>query len=184
MKRFVGVSLSLLLVLTLGVLGLAGSHGDHGHSHSHDVVYAVAEIIPFEEGGPTGTAFFVEANGVVYVTVRAHGLSNPLQGVHIHEFGDLSTPAASGGHFDPTEGSHGHPHEHGSHAGDLLNIEVDENGVGTLVMVKDDITLSPGPLSIAGRAIVIHAEEDLFTPENIGGARVAGGIIELVSMAY
>ena len=180
MKRFVGVSLSLLLVLSLGVIGLAGSHGDHGQ----DVVYAVAEITPFEEGGPTGIAFFVEADGVVYVTVRAHGLANPLQGVHIHEIGDLSSPGASGGHFDPTGGSHAHPDEHGAHAGDLINIEVDENGVGTLVMVKDDITLSPGPLSVAGRAIVIHAEEDLFTPENIGGGRVAGGIIEVVSMQH
>ena len=172
-------TLITLVALSL-ILAVGGGAGAHSHGGAVQPVFAIAELAPFEEGGPSGTATFLEVDGRVYITVRAHGLENPKQGIHIHEIGDLSTPGASGGHFNPTDGVHAHPDDPDSHAGDLLNLLVDEYGVGTMYMVKENITLSPGPLSVAGRALVIHAEEDHFEPDHIGGARVAGGIIEVL----
>ena len=170
-----------LIVLSVAVAVLLMMSGPIMANQESEVKYAVADIIPFEEDGPYGTAFFIEKGDSVFVTIRAHGLENPLQGVHIHEYGDLSSPTASGPHFNPDGVTRGHPLEdEESQAADLLNLVVSEDGTGTMVMEKNNISLSPGRHSIIDRSVVIHAEEDPFLPEDVGGARVAGGIIELV----
>lgn len=145
-------------------------------------LYAVADIQPFAGQTAAGTATFVQGrSGKVHVIVRAKGLTNPLHGVHIHTVGDCSAPAASAGHFDPVGGrSHGHPHGNAAHGGDLLNIKVDKNGNGSMVIEKSDISLSPGNATVVGRAIVIHAGEDQYKPDAIGGDRIACGVITLV----
>jgi len=168
-----------VLLLTLSMLFLIG--GPLRAEPESEIKFAVADIVPFEEEGPHGTAFFIEQGDKVLVAIRAHGLTNPLQGVHIHEHGDLSSPTASGAHFNPEGVTRGHPLEdETSQAADLLNLVADDEGRGIMVMEKDNISLSPGPYSIIDRSVIIHAEEDPFIPEDIGGARVAGGIIELI----
>ncbi|MGD9892538.1 MAG: superoxide dismutase family protein, partial [Dehalococcoidia bacterium] len=69
--------------------------------------------------------------------------------------------------------------------GDLPNIRVGEDGVGTLEALSTRITLSDGPLSILageGTALMVHAKEDPYaggpTKSGVsGGPRLACGVI-------
>ena len=109
-------------------------------------------------------------------------------GIHIHETGvcDPSgeTPFESaGGHFNPTDASHGGPEDDDSHAGDLGNLTVDQTGAFELDITTDRVTLDPNAEnSLAdadGSALVIHADEDdLETdPSGESGERIACGVI-------
>jgi Cu/Zn superoxide dismutase len=111
-----------------------------------------------------------------------------MHGLHIHEVGacDASgdTPyESSGGHFNPTGDSHGDVEDEDSHAGDLGNLEVAEDGTISYQVTTDKVTLDPsaenslaGP---SGASIIIHAgEDDLETdPSGESGSREACGII-------
>lgn len=173
MKRYLAALLGVLLCAVTRVEPAAAEVG------GSNPLYAVANIQPFPGQTAAGTATFVQdRTGKVHVVVRAKGLTNPLHGVHIHAVGDCSTPSAPGSHFTPISGRpHGYPQSEASHAGDMLNLQVDKNGVGTMAMEKTDITLSPGKNSMMGRAVVIHAGEDKYTPEAMGGDRIACGVI-------
>ena len=106
-------------------------------------------------------------------------------GFHIHEFGDCSdTGNAAGGHFNPMSAPHGFLPENGlthAHAGDMGNMDIDENGSGHLHVVLPDVTLISGPHPVAGRAIIIHAKEDDFgQPTGNAGGRIGCGTIIIV----
>ena len=65
------------------------------------------------------------------------------------------------------------------HAGDTPNLEVDASGQGTLRYTNTGVTLTPGPYSIAGRSLVVHASPDDYktNPAGNSGARIACGLI-------
>lgn len=140
--------------------------------------------------GITGRAELVErkqgTGTVVDITVSASGLKPGLHGVHLHAVGKCEPDfAAAGGHFDPGPASNTDPDaNHPFHMGDVPNLEVGQDGTGTLKAVTTRITLSPGPLSIFdedGTAIIIHGNEDKGTtgaPKSgvSGGPRVACGV--------
>jgi superoxide dismutase, Cu-Zn family len=141
--------------------------------------------------GITGTAEFVERKqnigSIVEVTITASGLTPGLHGVHLHAVGKCDPDfSAAGGHFDP--GPHGHTDpdaNHPFHMGDIPNLEVGEDGRGTLKTVTTRVSLSPGPISLFdddGSAVIIHADPDqgiTGAPKSgvSGGARVACGVI-------
>ena len=124
----------------------------------------------------------------VYIKVEGLAEEAGKHAVHIHETGSCSPCSAAGGHFDP--GPHGHSHPDGNHpfhAGDLVNIEVDDSGDGELITTTSRLTLSPGPLSIFdddGASLIIHVDPDTYCPGGeaagcAGGARLACGIFKL-----
>jgi Cu-Zn family superoxide dismutase len=82
------------------------------------------------------------------------------------------------GHFNP----YGKPHGQGAerHAGDMTNLKADAKGRATLVSELDIITLTPGPASIIGRGVIIHADPDDYRTQPTGnaGARLACGVIK------
>ena len=123
----------------------------------------------------------------VIVTLGVRNMSPGKHAVHIHETAKCDPCGAAGGHFDP--GPHGHTNPDGNHpfhAGDLVNLEVKEDGTGRLRTQTSRITLSEGPLSIFdedGSAFIVHVDPDTYCPEGVtkgcaGGARAACGIIE------
>ena len=128
-------------------------------------------------GNIVGSARLTEdAAGRVHVNIKASGLTEGRHGVHIHNTG-LCAPtfAAAGAHHNPLGATHG------SHAGDLPNLIVNNAGQGRL-NATTQATLTDGPLSVFdtnGSAIVIHAaEDDLVTdPTGNSGGRVACGVI-------
>src|SRR3989344_5057749 len=127
-----------------------------------------------EGNGITGEAHFQElifkTQILVKVTVSLKGdpakLTPGLHAVHIHEKGTCEGEfKCAGGHFDPGPSSNTDPDEnHPFHAGDLPNIEINENGEGILEAVTTRVTLTDGPLSILtakeGTALMIHGNPD------------------------
>ncbi|CAL1285483.1 unnamed protein product [Larinioides sclopetarius] len=96
----------------------------------------------------------------VTVSGEIRGLSPGLHGFHIHQYGDLSGGCASaGGHFNPFQKNHGAPTDEERHVGDLGNIQAGSNGVATINIVDHQLRLC-GPISVMGRAIVVHAQQD------------------------
>lgn len=155
-------------------------------------VRAMAEIISCDDSKVTGTAQFLEKpseEGVkqVDMTLQVRGLSPGKHAVHIHETANCTPCGDAKGHFDP--GPHGFPSPDGNHpfhSGDLVNIEVNATGSGSLHTTTTRVTLSPGPLSLFdadGSALIIHTDPDTYCPEGevkgcAGGARAACGIIK------
>ena len=123
----------------------------------------------------------------VDVMVRVwSGLPAGSHAVHLHETAECHPCSAAGGHFDPGPNSNSNPDgNHPFHAGDLINLKVNEKGRGLLATVTSRVSLSDGPLSLFdadGSALIIHVQPDSYCPEGVvagcaGGARAACGVV-------
>jgi len=132
-----------------------------------------------------GTVDFIETPKGLEVVANVAGLPPGKHGFHVHEFGDLGNQGkAAGSHYNPNKTPHGFIVTDGyqkAHAGDFGNITIDQDGKGELKLLIPKMTLSQGPYSIAGRAVIIHEKEDDFgQPLGNAGARIAGGLILIV----
>jgi len=138
----------------------------------------------------TGTATFTEDGDKVTLTLEVSGATPGKHGAHIHEKGDCSAADATsaGGHWNPTTKPHGAPHDHADgehheseiHLGDLGNIEIGQDGKGTLTLSKADWKIGDGSAAdVVGKAVIIHGGEDDLTSQPAGnsGPRVACGVI-------
>ncbi|KAI0632053.1 superoxide dismutase [Trametes polyzona] len=140
----------------------------------------------------SGTVTFTQADPTAPVTVSGEIKNldpSAKRGFHIHALGDLSNGCLSAGpHFNPFSRTHGAPTDKNRHAGDLGNIESDSKGVAAFSFEDSQISLN-GPLSIVGRAVVVHAgtddlgkggdDESLKTGN--AGARAACGVIGIAA---
>lgn len=108
-------------------------------------------------------------------------------GFHIHENGSCDDEGkAAGGHFNPDGVQHGllekDGHEH-SHAGDLGNIDILEDGTGKLSEILPGLSLSEGKYNVIGKSVILHEKEDDFgQPTGNAGGRIGCGIIEIESI--
>jgi Cu-Zn family superoxide dismutase len=138
------------------------------------------------KGNPVwGSVSFVETQGgVVMVRADVRGLRGGEFGFHVHEKGDCSSAdfMSAGGHFNPGGKPHAHYGKPERHAGDLQNLRADSEGNATYVFETNLLTVAPGPNSVVGRAIVIHANPDDYTSQPAGnsGPRIACGVIRAV----
>jgi Cu-Zn family superoxide dismutase len=146
-------------------------------------VEGVAVLESRSDSAATGEARFVDRGDSVEVTLNVAGATPGKHGVHIHEVGDCSSPDAksAGEHFNPGTHQHGAPGVGDHHAGDFGNIEIAEDGTGTLTLIQPGITLGKGPTSIADRALVLHEKADDFQtqPSGDSGNRIACGVIKV-----
>ncbi|KMZ60238.1 Superoxide dismutase [Cu-Zn] [Zostera marina] len=139
--------------------------------------------------GVQGTVFFDQEaeNGPTVVNASLTGLKPGDHGFHIHALGDTTNGCMSTGpHFNPHGKVHGSPLDEIRHAGDLGNVTAKEDGTVNFTTTDTQIPLL-GPLSIIGRAVVVHAESDdlgkggheLSLSTGNAGGRVACGVIGL-----
>lgn len=144
-------------------------------------------------GELAGQAILTVTPTGVEIELTASGLKPGAHGFHIHMEGTCAPGpdatgktidfGAAGGHFDP-----GAAHKHGqpgnpanaSHAGDLPNLTADPAGKASARYLNTQVTLGPGPTSVIGRSLVVHADPDDYVTEPAGnsGARVLCGRIE------
>jgi len=141
-------------------------------------------IVKDATGKSIGEAQFTEENGGIAVAVSASGLTPGVHGTHIHMTGKCDGPdfTTAGGHWNPTSHQHGFENPQGSHKGDLPNMEVAADGIGTVRFSIPGATIKDGEgalLDADGAAIVIHAGPDDMKSDPAGnsGDRVACGII-------
>lgn len=140
------------------------------------------------DGAEMGRALFTQQDAGVLVEATVQGVARAgLHGFHIHESGACEPPdfASAGGHFAPANNPHGCPPATPRHAGDLGNIEVDDNGDGSLELTTDLIELRQGDRWIVDRAVILHEGEDDCTTQPTGdaGGRLACGRIVLLGDA-
>lgn len=113
--------------------------------------------------GISGTVYLEQhsENEPTTITYEISGNSpDSLRGFHIHEFGDITNGCVSAGpHFNPFKKTHGAPTEENRHAGDMGNIQTDNNGVAK-GSITDNLIKLIGPHSVIGRSIVVHAGQD------------------------
>ncbi|MBL8267935.1 superoxide dismutase family protein [Steroidobacter sp.] len=134
------------------------------------------------------------ANGGLNVSAAGSGvkLSGMIQGLkpdsefgfHFHEKGDCSAPDATsaGAHFNPTDHDHGNPQAQPHHAGDMLNVKSDAQGVAEVSIDNPEVSLQTGqPNDILGKALVVHAKPDDYQtqPSGDSGDRIACGVVAI-----
>ena len=83
--------------------------------------------------------------------------------------------------MNPGNIQHGAPDSPTHHAGDLGNIEADAEGNASFQITVDFISLSEGPNSVVGKAVVVEAEEDDFDPARSEGIALVCGVIDVTS---
>jgi len=145
---------------------------------------AHADIVD-AQGKKIGTAAFRASNNGVRIDVNVSGLPPGTRGIHIHSVGKCEGPAftSAGPHLNPTSKKHGKDNPEGPHAGDLLNLEVNADGLGKASLLVQNVTLGQGQSSLfheGGTSLVIHANADDYKTDPAGnsGARIACGVIE------
>lgn len=176
-------------VTVLGLFGLtAGLSGQddaqqrqqqrEGVAHQVEPpTHGVAVLMPTQGSDVRGVVLFRQEGDVLRLTGKIVGLTPGLHGFHIHEFGDLrdSQGQSAGGHFNPTGAKHAGPDDAEHHAGDLGNIEADQNGEATLNVEAPWLKLH----FVLGRSLVVHEGEDDLESQPAGdaGGRAALGVI-------
>ena len=100
--------------------------------------HAGVKLSPTQGNTANGALKISAAGSGVRISGTVQGLQpNSEFGFHIHEKGDCSAPDATsaGAHFNPTDQQHGHPQSQPHHAGDMLNVTSDAQGVAEVSIV-------------------------------------------------
>ncbi|MGB5082182.1 MAG: superoxide dismutase family protein [Burkholderiales bacterium] len=144
---------------------------------------ASAALKPTTGNKTFGEATFEQVGNKVKVVVFVQGLKPGQEhGLHIHEAGDCSSGdgMSAKGHFNPFGKPHGNPSSGERHAGDLPALKANKAGRANVQIDLDIITVTPGPASIVGRGLIVHAGPDDYTTQPTGnaGARLACGVIQ------
>jgi Cu-Zn family superoxide dismutase len=143
---------------------------------------AVAKLEAAKGNMLWGSVSFVESGGAVLVRADVRNLRPGGEfGFHVHEKGDCSSAdfMSAGGHFNPGGKPHAHFGKPERHAGDLVNLKADAEGNATYAFETKLLTVTKGPNSVLGRAVVIHANPDDYASQPAGnsGPRIACGLI-------
>jgi superoxide dismutase, Cu-Zn family len=168
---------------SLIVLAVAAALAAACQSVPQEPLRATAALQPTQGSKAFGEATFEQEGDKVRVILYAQGLKPGQEhGFHIHEAGDCSSGdgMSTKGHFNPLGKPHGNPSTSERHAGDLPALKAGKDGRAHLDATVAGITLAPGPASIIGRGLIIHADPDDYKTQPTGnaGARIACGVIK------
>jgi superoxide dismutase, Cu-Zn family len=137
------------------------------------------------EGDSLGKITLQEQSKGVELDIDLEGLPAGEHAIHIHEKGICKAPdfKSAGNHLNPENKKHGLLHPEGSHAGDLPNLIVGEDGTAKVKLMAPQVTLKDGKGSLLpkdGTSIVIHEAKDdgMTQPAGEAGNRIACGEIK------
>jgi superoxide dismutase, Cu-Zn family len=176
----------LLLQLPIPNPGLPSIPGFESEVSSSPGQVAQAVLLGTPEAPAiTGNVVLIERADGLHMVGSIHQISPGPHGFHIHEGNQCGVDGqAAGGHFNPFDTPHGFLLTQGfshAHAGDLGNLTIPDNGQAQWQALIPELSLSGGPLSVANRTIVVHAQPDDFgQPTGNAGGRIACGIIQVV----
>ncbi|MEM7584797.1 MAG: superoxide dismutase family protein [Acidobacteriota bacterium] len=132
-------------------------------------------------GEEIGTATFTEGEGGVALRAIVNGVPSGRHGLHLHEKGFCEPDFdAAGGLFIPEDAPYDCPPDPERHAAYFGNIVASEGGA-LLEVVSDLVTVSPGPASLVGKAVIVHQGGYLCSEPSTSTAsgRFACGVILL-----
>lgn len=143
---------------------------------------ATAQLLPTKGSKTIGEVTFEQVGDKVRIIANVQGLKPGHEhGFHIHEAGDCSSGdgMSAKGHFNPFGKPHAKPGS--GHAGDLTALVANKAGRARLDLEVGGITVAPGPASIIGRGLIVHADADDYKTQPTGnsGARIACGVIRI-----
>ncbi len=178
MKASCMLSICVSLVLT----SCEGKENQLGVPLTPSAKTATAIISPTSENRVTGRATFTQNGSQISLTIEIQNASPGLHGVHIHQKGDCSSPdgTSAGGHWNPTGVAHGKWGVGEFHLGDIGNINVGQDGTGTIELTTDLWEIVTGSdTDVVGKSIIVHAVADDFTsqPSGAAGARIGCGVV-------
>lgn len=153
-----------------------------------NTVKAEANLMPVGASTVTGTASFSQQNGEVTLHIAISNATPGIHGMHLHADGDCHTgdqATVGGGHWNPTNSTHGKWGSAAFHRGDIGNITINANGKGILDFKTDLWSLTESNNTekyILNKSILFHANPDDFTtqPTGAAGARLACGSIKII----
>jgi Cu-Zn family superoxide dismutase len=137
------------------------------------------------DGKDVGTAELSQLPNGVLIRLSLKGVPAGEHAFHVHQTGKCEPPFTSaGGHFNPGNKKHGLMATAGHHAGDMPNLHIPADGMLSVEVVNDTVTLEKGkPNSLYGpngTALIIHAGKDDYKTDPTGdaGGRIACGVVE------
>jgi Cu-Zn family superoxide dismutase len=146
---------------------------------------AVAVLHPTADQHCHGVVRFTQEGESVKVVAELEGLTpGHKHAFHIHQYGDCSAPdgMSAGGHYNPEGHQHGLPDTENRHAGDLGNVQADEQGKAHYEITVNNISISGQKNPIVGRAVIVHAKpDDGGQPVGNAGARIGCGVIGIAN---
>ena len=139
-----------------------------------------------EGSSVSGTAVLTDTPEGLKITISVEHVAPGQHGLHVHQFGRCDDGGqAAGGHYNPDGVKHGYLPNDGfeqAHAGDLGNIEVGDDGTGSLELIVPNLRLSGGRYTVGGRSIILHDKVDDFgQPLGNAGSRIGCGAIVVTS---
>ncbi|HEX7900587.1 MAG TPA: superoxide dismutase family protein [Planctomycetota bacterium] len=171
---------SFAILSALALVGCEREGNGEGPRMSKAAPAARAELVD-TQGRPVGTARFAPDGRGLRVTLDLRGLPPGTHALHLHEKGVCDRPEfkSSGDHFNPTGRKHGLLNPEGPHAGDLPNILVAGDGTSRGSFHAPYLSLEPGPNSVFGTCLMIHAGPDdgMTDPAGNAGGRIACGAL-------
>lgn len=185
-------------IAALGLLASCGNANNESGTDSLDRDTAVVQQLPegkeiakadlFETADSTkamGTAKFYDAgNGQITMDlqIKYPERADSIVAVHFHEHGDCGNKGDNThGHWNPTNEKHGKWGTAPFHSGDIGNIQLDNQGVGSISLTTDRWSIADTAKSnIIGRGIIVHGGTDDYVSQPTGnsGPRVGCGVIE------
>ena len=162
------------------VRSLGAAEHEHGEAWAA-VKQAVAVLHPTAGNKCHGTVRFTQDGDSVKVVADIEGLvPGQKHAFHIHQFGDCSTSdgMSASGHYNPENHQHGLPETDNRHAGDLGNLQADNDGKAHYEITVKNISVAGLKNPIVGRGVIVHAKvDDGGQPVGNAGARIACSVI-------
>jgi Cu-Zn family superoxide dismutase len=143
---------------------------------------AMARLEATKGNAVVGLVQFAQHADKVLVTGEVSGLlPNSEHGFHIHEKGDCSSGdgMSTGGHFNPNAKAHGAHEASEHHAGDLVSLKANSEGVAKFSFESTAISVGAGTTDVVGHGLIVHRDADDFKTQPTGnsGPRVACAVI-------
>jgi Cu-Zn family superoxide dismutase len=169
----------------IGALMIAGcaSYRDAEPANEYPARPSATADLRDARGRSIGTATITQIGDGIRLAVEGSNLPGGAHGIHIHQVGVCAAPdfMSAGPHWNPASRQHGKDNPAGMHSGDLPNILIGTNGLGSLEYTIPSTLLSGGTRPVLdgdGAALVVHATADDYRtdPSGNSGARIACGV--------